>query len=324
MKIYQAPLEGVTNHIYRRAYHAHFEKLDKYFTPFISTNQHIHLSSKEVNEILPENNIGMVTVPQILSNKADDFIETAKVIREYGYDEINLNLGCPSNTVVAKNKGSGFLYLKDELNRFLDDIYAKTPMKISIKTRHGKYGHDEFLDLCHLFNQYPVHELIIHPRIQKDMYKNTPNLEVFEEALAVLKMPVCYNGDLFNGYDVKRFSARFPGIETIMLGRGLIGNPGLPSLIKNGTAPSVDVYRAFHDHLYAEYRKIMHGDKNVLFKMKELWYYLIPMFDDSKKVAKKIKKCENLKDYEQIVSSLFSENSFNPDSLGYRHVVNGD
>jgi len=324
MKYYLAPLEGVTNYIYRNAYHTHFEKLDKYFTPFISTNQNNSFSTKDLKELSLKNNEGLFVVPQILSNNAADFTKTANAIGQMGYDEINLNLGCPSNTVVAKNKGSGFLFHKELLERFLDEIFSNATVKISIKTRHGKYDHDEFYELAQIFKKYPLEELIIHPRIQKDMYKNTPNLEVFGNTFELFTCPVCYNGDIFTTLDFEKIQKLYPTIEHVMLGRGLIGNPGLVGLIKTGKMPNIEVFKSFHDTLYEEYKKVMHGERNVLYKMKELWFYMIHIFSDSKKVAKKIKKCESLFDYDLIIKNLFAEHTLLDNPRGYRCVVEGE
>lgn len=141
------------------------------------------------NDILPENNEGMRLVPQILTNDAKGFLQTVEKLEDYGYEEVNLNLGCPSKTVVSKNRRSGFLAMPDELDRFLDEIYRGTQVRISIKTRIGKHSPDEFERLLKIYNQYPVEELIIHPRLQQDFYKNTPNLEVFAEAVRESRNP---------------------------------------------------------------------------------------------------------------------------------------
>ena len=182
MKFYLAPLEGVTTYVYRNAYHKHFRPMDKYFTPFIVPHKEKNFSTREKKELSPENNQGLFVVPQLLTNNAEDFLKTANDIVKFGYDEINLNLGCPSGTVVAKKKGSGFLAFPEELERFLDEIFNKADFKISIKTRIGKENPDEFYRLLEIYNKYPMEELIVHPRIQTDYYKNTPNWKMFEEA----------------------------------------------------------------------------------------------------------------------------------------------
>ena len=213
MKLYLAPLEGITSYIYRKALYQCFDGFDKYFIPFIRAKQNLNFSGREKKDISPENNSGMYAVPQILTRNADDFLRTANQLKEYGYQEVNLNLGCPSKTVVTKGCGAGFLARPDELEQFLDRIYSKTDMKISVKTRLGMENAEEFPRLMEIYNRFPMEELIIHPRVQKDFYKNTPNLEAFGEALAISKNPVCYNGDIFSADDFKRIHAQFPNVE---------------------------------------------------------------------------------------------------------------
>jgi tRNA-dihydrouridine synthase len=307
MIFYFAPLEGVTGYIYRNAHNAFFDNIDKYFAPFIVANQGDSFKAREINDILPENNQGIVLIPQILTNNAKDFIYTSKKIKQLGYNEINLNLGCPSGTVVSKNRGSGFLSKREELDVFLDEIFSQSITKISVKTRIGKDQPEEFYDLIEIFNKYPIEELIIHPRIQKDYYKNKPNMNIFKEALILSKNPVCYNGDIFSVKDYKEFTEDFSGVGTLMLGRGLISNPGLISDITNGIKLDKNLLKDFHDKIYEDYKRTLFGDRNVLFKMKEVWFYMIHVFSDNAKYAKKIRKSERLYDYDEVVSSLFRE-----------------
>ena len=307
MNFYFAPMEGLTGYIYRNAHNAFFKSIDKYFSPFIPANQSEKFKTREINDILPENNQGLVLVPQLLTNNAKDFIHTSKKIKLLGYNEINLNLGCPSRTVVSKDKGSGFLSKKAELDVFLEEIFSQAVTKISIKTRLGKDQPEEFYDLIQIFNKYPIEELIIHPRIQKDFYKNKPNLKIFKEALILSKNPICYNGDIFKGDDYKAFSAHFPSVNTLMIGRGLLENPAMVSEITNNIKLDKIVLKQFHDQIYEDYKNILFGDRNVLFKMKEIWFYMIQAFSDNTKYAKKIKKAEKLCDCEEAVSSLFRE-----------------
>jgi len=301
-------MEGLTGYIYRNAHHAFFnQSINKYFSPFIAANQSESFKTREINDILPENNQGIVLVPQLLTNNAKDFIHTSKKIKLLGYNEINLNLGCPSGTVVSKYRGSGFLSKKEELDVFLDEIFSQSITKISVKTRIGKDQPEEFYELIQIFNKYPIEELIIHPRIQKDFYKNKPNLKIFQETLTLSKNPVCYNGDIFTGKDYKEFSAKFPSVETLMLGRGLLTNPGLISDILDNTKLEKKLLKDFHDKIYDDYKKALYGEKNVLYKMKELWLYMILMFSNNEKYLKRIKKAERLYDYNETISNLFRE-----------------
>lgn len=316
MEFYFAPMEGVNGYLYRIAHHEYFPGMDKYFIPFLAPKENSHFSSKEKKEISIENNAGMNAVPQILTNKAEPFIRTACELQELGYEEVNLNLGCPSGTVAAKGKGAGFLAYPEELNAFLACIYENTDLRISIKTRIGMEKPEEFLPLLEIFNQYPVSELIIHPRVREDYYKKPLRLDVFEDALKYSRIPVCYNGDLFTEEDYQSFIRRFPTVEKVMLGRGLITNPGLVKKLKGETAMDVQLFRSFHDRLYQDHCAVLYGEKNVLFHMKELWFYMVCMFPGYPKYYKKICKAQNLRKYEEAVDCLFRELEFCPEA-GY-------
>ena len=308
MQLYAAPLEGITGYVFRNAFCKCFDNVDKYFIPFIQPNQKGHFSSREKQDVKPENNQGMYAVPQILTNLPEDFLRTAwKLQTAYGYREINLNLGCPSKTVISKKRGSGFLAYPDELERFLEEIFDKAEVEISIKTRIGKESPDEFANIIEIYNRFPVKELIIHPRVQTDFYKNSPNLDVFQAAMESAKMPVCYNGDIFSIEDYERFTERFPQVDRIMLGRGLLKNPGLTRQIRQQIVLDKETLKQFHDYLYEGYCQVLSGDRTILFKMKELWGFLAPAFTSYEKYAKKIKKAEKLWVYEEIVEKLFME-----------------
>lgn len=307
MNCYLAPLEGITTYIYRNAYHTYFHPMEKYFTPFFVPHQKKGFAKKELNELLPEHNKGMNVIPQILTNKAEDFLHTAGKMQQFGYDEINLNLGCPSKTVVSKNKGSGFLAFPEDLDRFLDQIYSASSLKISIKTRLGKQDPEEFYHLMDIFNKYPLEELIIHPRVQTDYYKNKPHLGIYKETAPQSRHPVCYNGDLFTMEDYRLFIDGFPDTHTVMLGRGILKNPGLAGEIQGQKKADKKQLQSFHDRIYQDYQELYHDDKTVMFKMKELWSYEADLFKDSAKYAKRIRKSEKISDYLNAVNALFNE-----------------
>ncbi|MEG0774222.1 tRNA-dihydrouridine synthase family protein [Clostridium sp.] len=307
MKYYLAPLEGITGYLYRNSYEKYFHNIDKYFTPFIVANKSLSLKTKELRDVLPENNKGMNIVPQILTNDAEDFIITSRKLQQLGYNEVNLNLGCPSGIVVSKNRGSGFLAKREELDRFLEEIFKIDDMKISIKTRIGKDRPEEFYELIKIYNKYPLEELIIHPRTQKDFYGNTPNLEVFKDALSLSTNEVCYNGDIFTANHHNKLINAFPAVNSVMLGRGILANPGLMNEIKNNILLGKKVLKAFHDEILSNYIETSNKEKNALFSMKELWGYMIYIFSNSENYVKKIKKSQSLSEYNEVVLSLFKE-----------------
>ena len=307
MKLYLAPLEGITGWIFRDAVNRCFGGFDKYFVPFIRPNQMGHLSAREKKDILPEHNQNMYTIPQILTNRADDFVRTANKLKEYGYSEVNLNLGCPSRTVVTKGRGSGFLAYPDKLDAFLGEIFESCDMKISIKTRLGMEDPEEFRRLIEIYNKYPVCELIIHPRVQKDFYRNMPDREMFGEVLPKSRSSVCYNGDIFTPEDYQNFIKDFPDVQCVMTGRGVLADSALGRRIRGGGDANKEELRRFHDMLYRGYCEEMSGDRTILYKMKELWTYLAPAFTNSKKYAKKIKKAEKCVVYESVINELFEK-----------------
>lgn len=307
MKYYLAPMEGITGYIYRNTYEKYFHNVDKYFTPFIIPNKSRSLKTKELIDVLPENNKNMTIVPQILTNNSYEFITTSKKLKELGYNEVNINLGCPSSTVVSKGKGSGFLAKKDELNKFLDEIFKMNDIRISIKTRIGKDNYEEFYDLLKIYNNYPCEELIIHPRTQKDYYRNKPNKNIYKYAISESSNTLCYNGDIFTLEDYNKLLKDFPEIDNIMIGRGILANPGLMDEIKFNKELNKNVLKNFHDEILQEYTEFFEHEKGALFKMKELWSYMIYIFSDGKTYLKGIRTSQSLTEYKEIVHKLFQE-----------------
>lgn len=306
VKYYMAPLESVTTWIYRQAHAKIYGRLDKYFIPFLEPHEKRDFKTRELQEILPEHNENIYAVPQILTNRSEGFIKLAKALKDWGYEEVNLNLGCPSKTVVTKGKGSGFLAKPKELERFLTEIFdaLSGEVKISVKTRIGKEDPEEFPALLKLFNKYPMEELIIHPRVQKDGYGNVPRLELYELAEKQSVNPLCYNGDLYTREQIRNFAERFPGTERLMFGRGFLRDPGL--LYNEGKNPK-DIFEkfwAFHDLVYEGYQERNMGDRNVLFKMKELWSYQVYQFSEPERLFKTFKKMQDCNEYEQMIRNL--------------------
>lgn len=314
MDFYFAPMEGITGYIFRNAHRACFPSVDRYYTPFITPKPGKSFTTRELNDVLPEHNEGICVVPQILTNQAEGFLKVADRLKGFGYTKVNLNLGCPSGTVVAKKKGAGFLAYPGELDAFLEQVFAGCDLEISIKTRIGREDPEEFGPLLEIFNKYPLERLIIHPRVQTDFYKNTPNLEAFSKAAAQSKNPVCYNGDLFSREKIKTFAARFPQVDAVMLGRGLLVNPALAAKCQNGGAggkegaPDKEMLGIFLERLAVDYSRALSGERDVLFKMKELWFYLGKLFPNGEREVKKIRKAQTLLEYRGYVKRLLADN----------------
>ena len=301
-KLYFAPMEGITTYVYRNVFARYFGGIDTYFTPFLANKR---FGARERNDILPEHNRGIRVVPQILTNKADFFLAIAEQLSAYGYDEVNLNLGCPSGTVVNRRRGAGFLSVPDELDRFLCEIFAKSPLKISLKTRIGIRDLSEWDRLLQIYRQYPMTECIIHPRLREEYYSGTPHAEAFVRAAEVLKVPLCYNGNITDEAGCEAILNRVPNTNAVMIGRGALANPELPLRLKGVQTVFDPVrFRAFHDEILSGYIEEMSGEQPVLFKMKELWFHMASYVGATEEELKKVRKAESLTDYRIAVRAL--------------------
>lgn len=309
-------MEEVTNYVYRSVYKEMFSGVDKYFTPFISPTQKKVLKTRERKEVDPEINANTYTVPQILTADSSLFNETVDMLVDIGYREFNLNCGCPSGTVVGKKKGSGMLEDTSFLNSFLEDIFSYKDKVhpdacISVKTRIGMYEADELINIMKVYNEYPLSELIVHPRTRQAMYSGKPDMEAFKYAYDVSKCPVCYNGDINTVNDYQRLVESFPNINAVMVGRGLVANPKLAESFKKNSSMSLSDYKAYHDALYEAYVDNYGSVKDALFKMKELWAFMdkgLPHGDNYSRLLKNIKKSKDGEEYLVAVGKMFSEN----------------
>lgn len=309
-KYYMAPLEGITTYLYRQVYQNVFGGVEKYYTPFLVPHTKKDFDAREKKEILPEHNEGIQVVPQILTNQPKDFVRLAGKLKEFGYEEVNLNVGCPSGTVTAKGRGAGFLAYPNQLDNFLKTVFDELQdMKISVKTRLGVDDVEEFEELLDIYNRYPIYELTIHARVCRDFYRNQVKLDTFAYACEHSKNPLVYNGDVFDKISAGQIQEKFPNIQAIMLGRGLIANPMLPGLLSGQQKMSKEKIREFHDKLYEGYKQTQSGDKNVMFRMKELWGYMGCLFAEFEQYGKKIFKCNKCYEYDTIINQLFREQS---------------
>ncbi len=313
MKYYFAPMEGLTDSIYRRLHHAYFPGIDKYYTPFFSPTAHRHLTSRECRELPLANDLDSTVIPQILTKNVADFIWMANQCADRGYTEVNLNLGCPSGTVTAKGKGAGMLTDIGALDCFLYEIFQSAVTDISIKTRIGFSDPEEFPAILEVFNRYPIKELTIHPRVRKTFYNGDVDMKAFQYGLCNSKAPVCFNGNLCSHKDITQIQEKHPQISAVMLGRGLIADPGM--LSPGGT--TLEALEGFCDSLLEEYLVAFGGSRNAMFRLKENWRYLICKFEGGEKLAKRLRKTTDLNEYREITREIFS-------SLPMKAVVTPD
>lgn len=303
MKLYFAPLEGITTYIYRRTHAEMFDGCDEYYAPFISPTENERISIKNLKDIMPENNLVQPKV-QALVNNADALLGFMDKIKELGYDEVNLNFGCPSSTVVKKRKGAGFLRDTDELDSFLYEVFEKCKMPVSVKTRTGYFSGDEMDTLIDIYNKYPISLLIVHPRTRMDFYNGEPDMAVFEKTYTMSKNKLCYNGNIFNVSDFKYIAERFEKLDSVMLGRGAVANPALFREIKGGKKLTTAELIEFSERLIDNYYAVLKSDTFTLYKLKEIWMYVMMNFPDEKKIFKGIKKANKLSDFTRTIKLL--------------------
>lgn len=308
MKLYFAPMEGLGQYRYRKILNRHFPGADRYFSPFVAPQLDGKMMNREMNDINPGNNEGVHLIPQILANRAEAFLNGAKVIADLGYQEINLNLGCPSGTVTKRGRGSGFLKteLRMELIDFLDEIFAKSPVPLSIKTRLGYEDPDDFYRLIEIFASYPLTELIIHPRTTKEMYGGTVHRDLFFDATKDVNIPIGYNGDIRSKEDYQTLLELEESgtIDSVMIGRGALLNPGIFSELIGKEAPTGEQLLAFHHDLYDEYKLWLQADAQLLQKLKEVWSFHGAYYKDCEKELKAIKKAKTSGEYWIAVNQI--------------------
>lgn len=300
MRYYFAPMEGLTDSIYRRAHHAHFSGVDRYYMPFLSPTIHRTLTHREDRELPMADSVAFTAVPQVLTKVAEDFLWAAQVCRDRGYEEVNLNVGCPSGTVVSKGKGSGMMRDLDHLDRFLEEIFQSSVLPISVKTRLGIENPDEFPAILEIYNRYPIKELTIHPRVRKQFYNGSVNMELFRYAVENCKNPLCYNGDITSIEQLEALAREFPSVDAVMIGRGLVADPGL---LCGGT--DVKALEAFMNELLETYTVEFGGARNAMFRLKENWGLLHPRFEGVDKLWKKLRKTTDLEEYKAITAEIF-------------------
>ncbi len=300
MQHYFAPMEGLTDSVYRRLHHTYFGGVDRYYMPFISPTMHRTLTHREERDLPLADAADFCAIPQVLTKNAGDFLWAAQVCRDRGYTQINLNLGCPSGTVVAKGKGAGMLRDPGELDAFFSEIFAATPLPVSVKTRLGLTESGEFPAILEVLNRYPITELTVHPRVRKQFYDGVVDMEMFRYAAENSEIPLCFNGDLRSLEDISVFSADFPKIGAVMLGRGLLADPGMFS----GGTKKEDL-RGFMEELLGEYMALFGGPRNAMFRLKEHWGMILGARPGTEKLLKRLRKTTDVEQYKASTQEIF-------------------
>ena len=304
IELYLAPLQGLTDWIFREAFCRHIGGIDKTFTPFIRIHNGEYYRPVQCKDIFAEHNQHQTPIPQFLGNDIASFRVMEQLCTEKGYQEVNLNMGCPYPMVTNRGFGAGLLQQPELLHSFLERIFTETKLKVSIKCRLGLHTADEFEQIIPVFNQFPLVEIILHPRVGKQQYKGTVDLAAFEMYSQQLKHPLCYNGDIVSEGDSRRIREQFPELKKLMIGRGLLINPFLAHEIK-GTEFSKheksEKLLRFHQEMIQLCAEKYANEHQYLKRFTELWEYHSEMYNDGHKLYKMVKKAKSLDQYELAI-----------------------
>ncbi|WP_452600828.1 tRNA dihydrouridine synthase [Pontimicrobium sp. MEBiC06410] len=303
-----SPLQGFTDFRFRNAFHNYFGGIDTFYSPYIRLNGKLVVKNAYERDILPENNITLEVIPQIITNDVEEFLFVAKYVQQFGYKELNWNLGCPYPMVTKRGMGSGLIADPEKIDHILKRAHTETDIIVSMKMRMGYENSNEILDAFPVLDKYPLKNVAIHARIGKQLYKGGVDLEAFQRCIDSTKHKLYYNGDITSVTQFKTIQERFPSIDHFMIGRGLIADPFLPSMIKKNTLEypknRVEIFSNFHDEIYAQYDAALSGPTPIKMKMLGFWEYFSKSFSNPQKTYKKIKKATNPHKYKQAVSEI--------------------
>ena len=309
LPIHFAPLQGYTEAFYRNAHAACFGGIDTYYTPFVRIEKG-SFRHRDVRGIEPENNHVPHLVPQLIAPTAEKAEAILSLFIEKGYQEADINLGCPFPLLTKRHNGSGILPYPEEVAALLSLIQKYPQISFSIKMRLGWENPDECIQLLPIINDLPLRQVTMHPRLGKQQYKGEVDLKGFAAFQDACKHPIIYNGDINNLEDIQRIQDKFPTLAGIMIGRGLLANPALAAERRQGRTfdfdEMVEKLHSMHKCVYTQYaEQLQGGDAQLLNKMKSFWEYLLPNAD--KKLLKAIHKSTSLNKYNQAVSAFFNQ-----------------
>lgn len=307
--IYQAPLQGFTDFTYRKVYHEVFGGIAKYFIPYLSFGKGREIKKSQLKEILPENNVNIPVVPQILFSDATELFELVKVLADHGFGIINLNLGCPYPMATNRGRGAAWLEKPAALGVVLQQLFDKNmPVNFSVKMRAGMENKDDFRDVLDVLNHFPLEEIIFHTRTADQMYDGKADPGLFQEALSLTKHPMVYNGDIFGVAGFRDLKALLPDQHTWMTGRGLLMDPLLPLKLNGQTFDphgSKQKLKEFHDRILLDHSERLQGGGHLLAKMTQFWGYFSESFENPHKALKLVKKAGTVQKYNAAVAEIF-------------------
>jgi len=306
-----SPLQGFTDYKFRNAFNKYFGGIDTFYSPYIKLNGKLEIKKAYERDLLPENNLNLEVIPQIITNDADEFLFVANYVKQLGYNELNWNLGCPYPMVTKRGMGSGLICDFIKIEQILQKVHEQSDIIVSMKMRMGYENSEEILNVLPVLEKFPLKNIAIHARIGKQLYKGGVDLDAFQRCIENTNHKLYYNGDITSVEKFKEMQQRFPSIDHWMIGRGLIANPFLPNMIKNNTSKfpinKIEIFSQFHETIFQEYEQSLSGATHILLKMTSFWAYFSNLFSNPHKTFKKIKKTKSLKNYHQAVKEILAQ-----------------
>ena len=305
-----SPLQGFTDFRFRNAFHKYFGGIDTFYAPYIRLNGKMVIKNSYQKDLQPDNNTTLEVIPQVMTGDADEFLFVIKYIQSLGYKELNWNLGCPYPMVTKQGMGSGLICNPERIDHILKRAHEETDVVVSMKMRMGYEHAEEILNVFPILDKYPLKNIAIHARIGKQLYKGGVDLDAFQKCIDGTKHKLYYNGDITTVAKFKEMKERFPSIDHFMMGRGLIADPFLPSMIKNNTTEYPKdrwkIFSEFHDTIYQQYDEALSGPTPIKMKMRGFWEYFALSTSNPHKAFKKIKKANHPRAYQQAVREILN------------------
>lgn len=311
MDLVMAPLLAITDCKFRNVYQKHFPYFDYAIAPFISLSDNSKISKKSFTDLHPVDQ-RMPIVPQLLNHNQESFLKACEFLYYWGYNEINLNLACPAKIIMNKGRGAGLLNYPDQIDRILNDIFSKLKkQELSVKFRAGRFHHSEFNHLIKVLNNYPIKNIIIHPRTAIQMYEDQVNLDVIADAITELKHPITYSGDIFTIDHFHKLQKRFPTINNWMLGRGILMNPFLAWYVKGGKKSIICKSKLlnWHKDLFSAFESYSDNDFYILGRMKNIWKYLANSFDNKEEILANLLPLLDKAKFYELSTKYLEENN---------------
>ena len=307
-QIILAPLHGFTDYLFRNVYSQHFTGIDLAISPFISLTEGDKININRIRDLYPTNNKLLKVIPQLLGNDPLQFINMSDRLYEFGYEEVNWNLGCPIKKIAHKKRGSGMLPYPELLDQLLNEIIPLLKNKLSVKIRLGYYDTDEVYKVIEVLNKYPLNNICIHPRLGIQMYEGGLHLEVFKDIITKTNLKIIYNGDINTLSDFSFIKQNYPSLKMFMIGRGLLHNPFLAEIIKgNYYLNNEEASAKFKVFIYDLKDEILNHKKETrtLNKMKDYWQYFSLRFKNSAEVYDNIIHTNTLAELNTVTDRAF-------------------